>query len=94
MSLDHAGDLQSSGRNNTEAKTHFGALLDTAQREPVTVSKQGRPVAVMMSIHDYEEMKLARLRAHLAEGEAQIERGESTTIRNKQESCHHPSMGS
>jgi len=49
----------------SEAKTHFGELLDTAQREPVTVSKQGRPVAVMMSIHDYEEMKLARLRAHL-----------------------------
>ena len=70
----------------SEAKTHFGALLDTAQREPVTVSKQGRPVAVVMSIHDYEEMKLARLRAHLAEGEAQIARGESTTIRNKQES--------
>ena len=40
----------------------------------------------MMSIHDYEEMKLARLRALLAEGEAQIERGESTTIRNKLES--------
>jgi antitoxin Phd len=68
----------------SEAKTHFGALLDSAQREPVTVSKQGRPVAVLMSIHDYEEMKLTRLRAHLAEGEAQIERGESTTISDKQ----------
>jgi|LGVF01.1.fsa_nt_gb prevent-host-death family protein len=70
----------------SEAKTHFGELLDSAQREPVTVSKQGRPVAVMMSIHDYEEMKLARLRALLAVGEAQIARGESTTIHNKQES--------
>jgi prevent-host-death family protein len=69
----------------SEAKMHFGALLDTAQREPVTVSKQGRPVAVMMSIHDYEEMKLARLRAHLAEGEAQLERGKYTSIDNKQE---------
>ena len=68
----------------SEAKTHFGALLDSAQREPVTVSKQGRPVAVLMSIQDYEEMKLTRLRAHLAEGEAQIERGESTTVRDKQ----------
>ena len=47
-----------------------------AQREPVTVSKQGRPVAVMMSIHDYEEMKLEHLRAHLAVGEEQIARGE------------------
>jgi hypothetical protein len=39
----------------------------------------------MMSIHDYEEMKLARLRAYLAEGEAQIERGEYSSIDNKQE---------
>lgn len=69
----------------SEAKTHFGALLDAAQREPVAVSKQGRAVAVVMSIQDYEEMKLARLRAHLAEGEAQIKRGESTTISNQQE---------
>lgn len=69
----------------SEAKTHFGALLDSAQREPVTVSKQGRPVAVLMSIQDYEEMKLACLRAHLAEGEAQIQRGESTTINDEQE---------
>ncbi len=70
----------------SEAKTRFGELLDNAQREPVTVSKQGRPVAVMMSIHDYEAMKLERLRAYVAEGEAQIARGESTTIRNKEES--------
>lgn len=69
----------------SEAKTHFGALLDAAQREPVAVSKQGRPVAVVMSIQDFEEMKLARLRAYLAEGEAQIKRGESTTISDQQE---------
>lgn len=30
-------------------------------------------------------MKLVRLRAHLAEGEAQIKRGESTTINDQQE---------
>jgi prevent-host-death family protein len=70
----------------SEAKTRFGELLDNAQREPVTVSKQGRPVAVMMSIHDYEEMKLEHLRAHLAVGEEQIARGEYTTIQNKEES--------
>jgi hypothetical protein len=34
---------------------------------------------------EYEEMKLARLRALLAVGESQIARGESTTIHNKQE---------
>ncbi len=70
----------------SEAKTHFGELLDNAQREPVTVSKQGRPVAVMMSIQDYEEIKLSHLRAHLSIGEEQITRGEYTTIRDKKES--------
>ncbi len=70
----------------SEAKIHFGELLDSAQREPVTVSKQGRPFAVMLSMHDYEEMKLEHLRAHLAVGEQQIARGEYTTIRSKEES--------
>ena len=34
---------------STEAKTHFGALLDMAQRNPVTIEKKGRPVAVLLS---------------------------------------------
>jgi prevent-host-death family protein len=72
----------------SKAKTHFGERLDSAQREPITVSKQGRPVAIMISIQDYEEMKLAHLRAYLSEGEAQIQRGESTTIGNPKE-LHH-----
>ncbi len=58
-----------------EAKNHFGELLDTAQREPVMIEKHGRPVAVVMSIHDYNELKLARLRAKLAIGEEQADRG-------------------
>lgn len=62
-----------------EAKTHFGELMDTVQREPVSIEKHGRPVAVIMSMEEYktiEEMKLERLRAHLSEGEIQLDRGE------------------
>ena len=59
-----------------EAKIHFGQLLDTAQREPVTIEKHGRPVAVIMSSHEYEELKLSRLREKLAIGEEQANRGE------------------
>jgi prevent-host-death family protein len=40
-----------------EAKNRFGQLLDAAQREPVTVTKKGRPAAVMLSIEDYERMR-------------------------------------
>lgn len=35
-----------------DAKTHFGELLDTMQREPVLVSKNNRPVGIMISIED------------------------------------------
>lgn len=35
-----------------EAKTHFGEFLDAMQREPVIVTKNNRPVGVMLSIQD------------------------------------------
>ncbi len=40
-----------------EAKNEFGRLLDTAQREPVTIERHGRPVAVVLSIEDYERFE-------------------------------------
>jgi len=49
-----------------QAKAHFGQLLDIAQREPVTIEKHGRPVAVVVSKTVYDEieaMRLERLRA-------------------------------
>lgn len=41
----------------SEAKTHFGALIDQAQKEPVTIEKQGRPVAVVLSYSAYIEQQ-------------------------------------
>ncbi len=61
-----------------DAKNRFGELMDTVQREPVTIEKHGRPVAVVLSEVEYEKMKLERLRAMLAVGEAQLDRGEGT----------------
>ena len=63
-----------------EAKTNFGALLDTVQREPVTISKQGRPVAVMMSIQEFKEheaLKLERLRWEVRKGLDQLDQDKS-----------------
>ena len=57
--------------SSTEAKTHFGALLDLAQREPVTIHKKGRAVAVMMSMQEFaahEAMKLKLLQQAIDEG--------------------------
>ncbi len=58
-----------------EAKTHFGELMDTVQREPVSINKYGRPVAVIMSAEEYKQFKLERLRARLSIGEVQLDRG-------------------
>jgi len=60
-----------------EAKTHFGELMDTVQREPVSIKKYGRPVAVIMSAEKYKQFKLERLRARLSIGEVQLDRGNS-----------------
>ena len=38
-----------------EAKTRFGEFLDSAQREPVIVTKKNRPVGVMFSMQDIED---------------------------------------
>jgi prevent-host-death family protein len=43
--------------SSIDAKNRLGQLLDAAQRAPVTVTKKGRPTAVVMSIEDYERMR-------------------------------------
>lgn len=40
-----------------DAKNRFGQLLDAAQRSPVRVTKQGRPVGVMMSMEQYDRLR-------------------------------------
>jgi len=43
-----------------EAKNNFGRLLDEARQSPVTVKKNGRPVAVVISIEEYKEFEVQR----------------------------------
>ena len=54
-----------------EAKTHFGEFLLKAQRSPVQISKNGKAVAVVLSMEDYQEIEQLKLqmlkeRAHRA----------------------------
>ena len=44
-----------------EAKTRFGELLDTMQREPVMVTKNNRPVGIMISIQDASDTLIPEL---------------------------------
>ena len=54
-----------------EAKNRFGRLIDDAQREPVTIEKNGRPFAVVQSYADFEATQQAKLEAlRLGIGEA------------------------
>jgi prevent-host-death family protein len=65
-----------------DAKNRFGELLDTAQREPVTIEKHGRPVAVIVSAEEYETieaMKLDALRTKVQRGLADAEAGRLTS---------------
>jgi len=39
------------------AKDGFGELLDTARHEPVTIARNGRPVAVVLSVDEFERLK-------------------------------------
>ena len=41
----------------TYAANLFGQPLDATQPEPVTVTKRGRPAAVMLSVEDYERIR-------------------------------------
>ena len=62
----------------TEAKTNFGALLEKVQRGPLTISKKGRPVAVLMSMDEFEthqRLKLEQLRREVQAGLADLEAG-------------------
>ncbi|CPR13625.1 type II toxin-antitoxin system Phd/YefM family antitoxin [Brenneria goodwinii] len=61
-----------------QAKTQFGELLTKAQREPVSITKNGKPSVVVMSVDDYqayEEIKLQQLRDKLAHSVAQANAG-------------------
>lgn len=44
-----------------EAKNHFGEFLDTARREPVVITKNNRPVGIMISIEDAADTVLPEM---------------------------------
>ena len=59
-----------------KAKTHFGEMLMKVQREPINVTKNGKPVAIVIATEEYQHLKLQALRSALIEGE------ESEDIKN------------
>lgn len=41
-----------------DAKNGFGYLIDLARAEPVTIEKHGRPVVVVLSVEEFERLKV------------------------------------
>lgn len=65
------------------AKARFGELLDKARREPVTIEKHGRAVAVVLSTEDYDELealKLSRLRHEIDVGGDALAEGDFVEV--------------
>lgn len=47
-------------KTSAEAQNQFGQLLDTVQREPVVITRHGRPAAFVVSPQLMEEIERAR----------------------------------
>jgi len=68
-----------------EAKNSFGKLLDLAQKNPITIEKKGRAVAVVMSMEEYERLEELENsywfdKAEKAEKEGFLSKGESNKL--------------
>ena len=61
-----------------EAKTQFGDMLLNVQRAPIQINKNGKPVAVMVSMDDYEKiegLKIRMLKERVERARKEIEAG-------------------
>lgn len=47
-------------KSSAEAQNNFGQLLDTAQREPVAITRHGRTTAFLISTADMEDLMTVR----------------------------------
>jgi prevent-host-death family protein len=59
----------------TLASKEFGRFIDAAQREPVLLTKKDRPVAVTVSVADWEELTALRIDRGIAAGLADVAEG-------------------
>jgi prevent-host-death family protein len=59
--------------NASDAKREFGELILKAQNAPVGINKNGKPVAVVVSAKEYEQLKALQQLALKAEIEAGLE---------------------
>jgi len=59
----------------TLASKEFGRFIDAVQREPVLLTKKDRPVAVTVSVADWEELVALRIEHGVVAGLADVAGG-------------------
>jgi prevent-host-death family protein len=61
---------------STQAKQEFGDVIMRSQVSPISVTRNGKPVVVIISEAQYQAMKLKNLQSALIEGEQSGDAGE------------------
>ena len=64
------------------ASKEFGRYLDAVQREPVIVTKKNRPVAVTVSVHDWDVLQQLLIERGITQGLEDIDAGRVETLTN------------
>ncbi|MGX6959987.1 MAG: type II toxin-antitoxin system prevent-host-death family antitoxin [Rickettsia endosymbiont of Pentastiridius leporinus] len=75
--------------NATEAKREFGELLIKAQIEPISIIKNGKPIAVVISNKEFQELEAFKeqiLKMAIAEGIEDLNKGKTHSHRSVFES--------
>ncbi|MCX6345085.1 MAG: type II toxin-antitoxin system Phd/YefM family antitoxin [Armatimonadetes bacterium] len=62
-----------------QAKEKFGTLVDTARREPVTITKHNRPTVVVISSERYAELEALEDELWLAKAKDAEQKGYLST---------------
>ena len=65
--------------NASDAKREFGEVLLKVQKEPVGINRNGKPVAVMISTLEFEQLQALKeehLKTELQKGMASLGKGE------------------
>ena len=65
--------------NASDAKREFGEVLLKVQKEPVGINRNGKPVAVMISTLEFEQLQALKeehFKTELQKGMASLEKGE------------------
>jgi prevent-host-death family protein len=70
------------------ASKEFGRYLDAAQREPVIITKQNRPVAVTVSFQDWEELTKLRTESGLRKVLGDLEHGRFEEMNDENTTAH------